>query len=84
MWCSGSTPPWPYQDRMDMGEGLKECKDESQAVRDECKVEDGHVKCPCGNNAGAVKRAKAMPKGDSKNAALGKSIKGYADSSLLN
>lgn len=74
-----NTATWPYADRMEIAKGLDECKTERKAVEDNCKKDKkGNVKCPCGNNAGAVKRAKAMPKGKSKNKALVKAFNNYA------
>jgi len=56
-----NTPTWPYADRMAIVKGLDDCKEERKEVEDNCKVDKkGNVKCPCGKEAGLIKRAKTQ------------------------
>ena len=72
----GSTPPFPFTERMKMAKGLKDCEKVVEKAEKACKDDKGKTKkCP---NQAKINEAKAMKKGPKRTAALKKALQDYA------
>jgi hypothetical protein len=72
-----NTGSWIYADRMAMAGASGNCDDQIKAVQDNCTVKDGKVECTSDKAVDNIKKAKSMPKGNEKNAALREAFAEY-------